>query len=204
MTSKNSRWIQWLFIASVSAVLGCAGDAGERGPDGEQGEPGVPGEPGQPGEVGGKGDPGEPGDPADRVVHRATFSGQDDADTGLVNGRTLTFMKAAADTSLRVAYYDSFSSASSVDPCACRWTLEFNGDACDDPASIEGHLGSIVEQALATSTISGYCSATSGGALGDEEITITVRVDQTPGTSGCDCQTGFANITGMIEAEELL
>ncbi len=204
MTSKNSRWIQWLFIASVSAVLGCSGDPGERGPDGEQGEPGVPGEPGQPGEVGGKGDPGEPGAPADRVVHRATFSGEDDADTGLVNGRTLTFMKAAADTSLRVAYYDSFASKSSVDPCACRWVLQFNGAACNDPASIDGHVGSIVEQALYTNTISGYCSATSGGALGAEEITITVGVGQTPGTSGCDCLTGFANIEGMIEAEELL
>jgi hypothetical protein len=95
-------------------------------------------------------------------------------------------------TGIRLTYYDSFY-ANGAGP-GCEWTVLFNGQACVQPAAIDMALSGWV-------AIEGYCRGTSGGDLGAGPLTVTVRADVIPGSTGT-CFTGVDGDAGMLEAEE--
>lgn len=153
------------------------------------------------GPAGADGVDGLDGDAADREVHREYFTKQDDRDEGYVKNREMSFDKVADETVLRLAYFDSFGAQSGTenDPCGCRWELLIDDASCEDPGAIVHDVVSIQEQAVQTSTLSGWCE----DAIDAGTVALSVYVDQIPGTDGCDCLTGFGDVSGFIEAEEI-
>jgi hypothetical protein len=164
-------------------------------------------EDGAQGEAGPQGEEGSAGDPAERTVHRVTFSGQEDADDGVLDGRELTFTKVEESTVIRLTYYDSFTiNGGTLGLYGCRWMLLLNDRPCTDPGPIAGVVAG-ASSTISTAPISGWCAATDEGPLGAQEIVVTAWVGpistSISGVTDGDCVTGLGNITGFIEAEEL-
>ncbi|MBT3218794.1 MAG: hypothetical protein HN348_06860 [Proteobacteria bacterium] len=165
-------------------IFGCEGPAGPAGVDGVDGTGGLD------------------GSAADRLVHRNSFSGYDNIDDGLLSGRNLVFDKVHDDTWLRLTYYDNFGcySGTDNDPCQCIWELLINDASCKNDGPIEGYISSVVIDMQHSSTIGGWCNKSDNGKLaaGSYEVEVDVTA-----TGNCDCYTGFDNMTGFLEAEEL-
>jgi len=173
----------------ASFLMACQGEAGPKGDPGDKGDPGP------------LGPQGLPGNPGDRVLHKAFFSSTQDNDTGLVADRELTVTKASDATTVRLTYFDSFRvyGGANTQPCACRWTVLWNGKTCTDPGPLVMDAATGVVDSARTTTVTGYCQKTQAGLLsGDVTVTVTVS-----NVSACDCQTGWNNITGLLEAEQV-
>ena len=162
----------------------CEGPAGPAGVDGIDGTDGLD------------------GSAAERLVHRVTFSQYDNTDDGLVAGRALTFDKALDDTWLRLTYFDSFGcySGTENDACLCVWEVLFNDSSCKKDGPIEGYVSSIVEDTLSSRTLAGWCKTTDDGKIGAGQVDIEVQISA---TGGCDAYTGFDDVVGFLEAEEI-
>ena len=175
----------------VSVVLGAVAlgaCSGEAGPAGERGPAGPPGAGATITDAGASA--------VGEVTTRASFTGEEDLDNGVLTKRTLRFSKAAEDTQVRILYFDSLSARGGFDAgaCSCRWELLVDNKACSPP--LFGDVGSVVNQNVQPTTMVGLTAASAG------DHTITVRVGPGVG-SGCDCFTGLASARGLLEATEI-
>jgi hypothetical protein len=140
---------------------------------------------------------------ATETLHRATFSGDDGADSGVLTGRELTFTKALAASELLIVYYDSFRAWKGSD-ASCSWEILINGEPCTSPSAIRQDLFVDLSQNIhRADTVSGICAETTSGAIGAGSVTLTVEVSTTFG-AGTDCYTGWSTLTGFLMAQEVL
>ncbi len=187
-----------LTLLLAAAMLACGA---------EDGAPGPAGPPGPQGEQGPKGDPGPPGGGSTLEVHRVTFTGEDDRDSGPITDRVLSLPKPKGGTGLRITYYDLFgawSGGAGGGQCLCRWDVLFNGLSCTSPGPLAHEVFSIGGEELRGETVTGICNQAGGKFLNEGPVTITIQVGTAPRSPNkpCQCRTG-GPMTGMIEAEEI-
>ena len=137
------------------------------------------------------------------------------AGTAMVPGRTFTFTKMDAASTLRVTHTDYFSADwNGPSSASCQWEMLFNGLPCTVPGPALHVVATNSDSAgqhitAATSTVIHYCSATSAGPIGSGSVTLTVRVTGSVSAALLECQTGINALGGspavpaFIAVEEL-
>lgn len=134
------------------------------------------------------------------VVNYMTGVGESDVDNGMIPGRSLTFNKVSATSTLRVFYYDSFRCFQATNS-SCEWEILFNGNSCTNPGKLHysTHQNSPTSNDITATTIAGFCKAAGGVTLGTQAVTITVR----NATFAGDSYTGWNNVRYSIQAQEI-
>ena len=119
----------------------------------------------------------------------------DNTDNGVLGGRTVTVLKRAASTGLRVVWSDNFRVFTTNG--ACRWHVLFNGAVCADPGTLmfDKYEGGTASNRHDPATVVGTCFGLAAG-----QVVVTTRV----GTSNGDCYTGWTNQLVSLEVEEVL
>jgi hypothetical protein len=122
-----------------------------------------------------------------------------ETDNGVLAGRTVTFLKRAAPTGLRVVWSDNFRVR--ITNAACRWEVLFNGAACTNPGGLvfDKYEGNTASNRHDPATVVGTCFGLPAGP-----VVITTRVGPTPGYGAVDCYTGWAIQLVSLEVEEVL
>jgi predicted Fe-Mo cluster-binding NifX family protein len=131
-----------------------------------------------------------------RTIAHATGNGPNDqTDVGQIKSRVLSFSKAKTNTKIRISYTDNLRTNGSNK--ACRWEIRVDGGSCPNQALVYNYY-TVNDNIHRSRTVVGYCSGVAAGSH-----TIGIWVDNTPGYSGSDCDTGAWNSTWVIEAEEV-
>jgi len=132
------------------------------------------------------------------TIPYATGNGPNDGtDVGQIVSRVLNFTKKKANTKIRISYTDNLRT---IGPNkSCRWQMRINGNACPSQDLVydffDASSGGNIHR---SNTLVGYCDQ-----VPDGPVQVQIWVLPTPGYSNCDCYTGFANSTWVIEAEEI-
>ncbi len=70
------------------------------------------------------------------IARNHGYNQVDDADSGPLSSRVLTFTKKQADTGIRIIYSDNFRCLSQSNRAKCQWSIYFNGASCSNPVPL--------------------------------------------------------------------
>ena len=129
--------------------------------------------------------------PTNPFLHYADGVGVDGRDNGLVQGRTLTFSKAADDSVLRILYMDNFRNVGNGG--SCFWEVLIDGASCPSGKVVGMEHTSNSDNNHHPSALVASCAGVAAGSH-----TLTVKL-----TSTTDCYTGWpGDAVWTLEAEE--
>jgi len=130
-----------------------------------------------------------------RRIARATGLGPNVGQiNALVPGRTLSMNKMLAETTLRIAYSESFG-VNNVRG-GCRWEILIDGNTCPSGALVYDISTNI--NIFRSASVFGYCKVPAAGSH-----TITIHSGPVPGSVEGQCYTGWSASRWTLEAEEV-